>query len=219
MPFILPEQAEPSSPAAGKMIAYVDQTATPRLKLKDDAGVVITQIDDKSRIWNASVANQTGFAADTYLVGSSIAIPTGRLPVAKALYMLRFDMVKTAAGTATPILIIRFGTAGTVADTARLTFTWAVGTAAIDTAIIQVYVTFRTVGSGTSAVISGVATMDHALAATGITTTGTGGDGILPVTSAGFDSTVANSIIGASFNGGTSFAGTNTLVQSEWWNP
>jgi hypothetical protein len=219
MPLLLPEQAEPSTPAAGKMIAYIDQTGTPRLRLKDDAGVVVTQVDDKSRIWNSSVANQTGFAADTYLIGSSIAIPAGRLPVAKALYTLRFDMVKTAAGTATPILIIRFGTAGTVADTARLTFTFAVGTAAIDTAFVQVFAGFRTVGSGTSAVLNGVATVSHALAATGFTTTGTGGDAIIPLTSSGFDSTVANSIIGASFNGGGSFAGTNLVCQSEWQNP
>jgi hypothetical protein len=41
----------------------------------------------------------------------------------------------------------------------------------------------------------------------------------LTVTSGTFDSTVASSIIGCSFNGGASFSGTSTLVQSEWWNP
>jgi hypothetical protein len=51
-----------------------------------------------------------------------------------------------------------------------------------------------------------------------MTTTGASGMAYLTVTSSGFDSTVAASSIGMSFNGGASFAGTNTLVQAEWDN-
>lgn len=126
-------------------------------------------------------------------------------------------MVKTAAGIATPILAIRFGTAGTTTDTARLTFTFAAGTAAIDTGIVEVLVHFRTVGA--TGVATGSARIAHHLAATGLTSTGASGTGIILATSAAFDTTVASSIIGASFNGGTSFAGTNTLVQAELFNP
>ena len=217
---ILNEQAAtPATPAAGKVGVFVDNTGLPQVKLVDDAGTVIRQIDNRGLISNFSTANQTGFAADTYLAGSGITIPSGRPPAAGAIYRVKFDMVKTAAGTATPILIVRFGTAGTTSDTARLTFTFAVGTAAIDTGIVDLIVHFRTVGSGTSAVATGYCRLTHHLAATGLTTTGAAGNAIILNTSGGFDSTVANSIIGVSFNGGTSFAGTNTLVQSEFYNP
>jgi hypothetical protein len=160
-----------------------------------------------------STGTVTPFATDTYLVGSACALPTGG-PIAGATYQLVFDMTKTAAGTATPILVIRIGTAGTVADAAILTFTFAAGTAAVDNGLITVYAHFRTIGSGTTAVLVGLAEINHALAATGLTATGASGWAGIGVVSSGFDSTVAGSIIGASFNGGASFAGTCTLVDA-----
>lgn len=216
---IVTEQASaPSTPAANKVSLYVDNTATPRLKMVDDAGLVTNQIDDRQTIDVMSTAAVAGgYSSDTYLAGSGITIPSGRLPIAaKSWYRLVFDMVKTGAGTATPIINIRFGTNGTTADTARLTFTFAVGTAVIDTAIFEVWAHFRTVGA--TGVLTGIARCTHHLAATGMTTTGASGIAILTVTSSSFDTTVANSIIGASFNGGGSFSGTNTLVQAEWDN-
>lgn len=203
---LLDVQSPPATPAAGQSVLYVD-TLTKLWASKNDAG----SVDILADIENFSAANQTGFAADTYLVGSSLTVP-GSLVQAGTTYRLLFDMTKTGAGTATPILAIRFGTAGTTSDTARLTFTFAVGTAVIDTGIIEVWAHWRNVG--VSSVLVGMARLTHHLAATGLTTTGASGVGIILVTSAAFDSTVANSIIGASFNGGTSFAGTNTLVQS-----
>lgn len=166
--------------------------------------------------FNQSTANQTGFATDTYIVGSAITLP----PTIKigTRYRLKLDMVKTAAGTATGIWVVRYGTAGSTADTARLTFTFGAGTAAIDTGIVEILVHFRSVGSGTSAVLSGVASINHHLAATGLTATGAAGTGIILATSGGFDSAPAGSIIGVSFNGGASFAGTNTKVEAELLN-
>jgi hypothetical protein len=160
-----------------------------------------------------STATVTPFATDTYLQGSACALPVGG-PIAGATYQLVFDMTKTAAGTATPILVVRIGTAGAVGDAAILTFTFAAGTAAVDNGLFTVYVHFRTVGSGTAAVVVGTAEVNHALAATGLTSSGASGWAGLPVVSSGFDSTVAGLIIGASFNGGASFAGTCTLVES-----
>jgi hypothetical protein len=217
---ILTEQASaPSTPAANKVASYVDNTALPRLKMVDDGGTVTTQIDNKSFITNASTANQTGFASDTYLAGSSIAIPTGRLPAVGGMYRCVFDMVKTGAGTAAATIIIRYGTAGAIGDTARVTFTWGAGTGVIDSGIFEVFAHFRTVGSGTSAVVVGNARCTHHLAATGLVSTGASGMGFLTVVSGGFDSTVAASTIGLSFNGGGSFSGTNTLVETVWSNP
>jgi hypothetical protein len=156
-----------------------------------------------------------GFAANTYMAGSGIAVPATGAFVAGSSYHAVFDMVKTAAGTATPIITVVIGTAGTTGDAARLTFTFGVGTAVVDTALIEVWAHFRTVGSGTAAVLVGVCTITHALAATGITTTGASGAGQIAVVSAGFDSTPANQKIGVCFNGGSLFSGTCTLVEAE----
>jgi hypothetical protein len=130
-------------------------------------------------------------------------------------YICTFDMVKTGAGSATPTVIIRIGTAGAIGDAAICTFTFAAGTAAADTGTFTVTAHFRTVGSGTVAVLTGTCLCVHALAATGLVSTGASGSGQIQVTSSGFDSTPAGSFIGVSFNGGASFSGTNKLVQAE----
>jgi len=156
----------------------------------------------------AKAAIGGGFAADTYMGGISIPVlgswRTGMV------YRAEFDMVKTAAGTATPTCIVRMGTAGSAADAAILTFTFAAGTAAVDTGLFVVQVGFYSVGSGTAAVIAGYASCAHHLAATGLTSTGASGYALLPAASSGFDSTISN-YIGVSFNGGASFAGTNVM--------
>ena len=164
--------------------------------------------------FNQSVAQQgAGFAADTYLTGSNVTIPSGGLQVGTR-YHLIFNVAKTAAGTATPILAVRLGTAGTTADTARLTFTFAAQTAAADDGTFEVWATFRTVGSGTSAVLQGVAQCRHRLSTTGLQNLPSV---TLPVTSAGFDSTTPT-VIGASINGGASASWTVQLVQAELVN-
>jgi len=161
-----------------------------------------------------STATVTPFATDTYLVGSSIAAPSMGF-LAGSRYTCLFDMVKTAAGTATPIITVRIGTAGAIGDTAILTFTFAAGTAAVDTGTFLVTAHFRTVGSGTAAVVVGVAECRHALAATGLVSTGASGQGQISVVSSGFDSTTAGLVIGTAFNGGASFSGTCSLVEAE----
>lgn len=160
-----------------------------------------------------SVAAQgPGFAADTYLTGSSIAIPANSLKVGSR-YRLRFDVSKTAAGTATPTIIVRYGTAGAIGDAAQLTFTFLAGTAAADIGTFDVYVTFRVVGA--SAVMQGQAQCTHRLSTTGLQNQpGT----TLQVTSGTFNSSVANSIIGVSVNGGASSAWTVQMVQAELMN-
>ena len=200
-------QSSPVTPAAGQAVLYAD-TRTKKYKSRDDAGVESTL----GGLGGVSVANQTGFAADTYLTGSPIAIPTS-LVRAGSVYRLVFDMVKTAAGTAAFQLNVRFGTNGTTADTARLVFNFGAGTAAIDTGIFELFCHFRTVGA--AGVLVGMCRCTHHLAATGPISTGASGTGIILVTSAGFDTTVANSIIGVSINGGAAFAGTNTVQEAQ----
>lgn len=199
----------PATPSTGAVTLYVDST-TKLLTVKDDAGTTTT-----NPLWkfNQSVAAQgPGFATDTYLVGSAISLPSGYPRVGTA-YHASFDISKTAAGTATPVVALRIGTAGTVSDTAICTFTFSAGTAAADLGTCEISAVFRTVGSGTSAILQGRAEIRHGLSAT------TGLISLvsqtLQVTSSGFDSTVASSIIGLSVNGGASAAWTVQLVQSE----
>lgn len=157
------------------------------------------------------------YAADTQLAGSSIALPSG-VTLAGMRVRWVFDMVKTAAGIATPLINIRWGTANTVADASVCLFTFAAGTAAVDTGKFTVEAHMRTAGSGTSAVIVGVAGCQHALAATGLTATGASGYGQIATVGGGFNSTVASSFLSLSFNGGTSFSGTCNLVGTEVFN-
>lgn len=169
-----------------------------------------------SILYNQSVSVQgAGFAADTYVAGSSILMnnPSVQLKAGSRFYMM-MNIVKTAAGTATPIVYLRFGTNGTTGDTALCTFTFTAGTAAIDDGILEVWGTFRTVGSGTNAVLQGLARITHRLSVTGIIGTAATSETEI-ATSAGFNSTVANSIIGVSVNGGASAVWTVSMVRAE----
>jgi hypothetical protein len=164
---------------------------------------------------NQSLSAQgPGFAADTYLAGSNIAIPVTGLK-AGSRYRLVFDVTKTAAGVAAPILTLRFGTGGSTADAALAALTFPAQTAAADTGRFALEVTFRSVGSGTAAVVQAMGSLIHGLAATGLSVSSA------PVqigTSAGFNSTPANSIIGVSVNGGASAAWTVSIVQASLEN-
>lgn len=160
---------------------------------------------------NQSTSQQgAGFAADTYLAGSNIPIPNGA-PYVGTAYHAWFDVTKTAAGTATPIITLRIGTAGSTSDAAICTFTFGAGTAAVDVGQFEIHVVFRTVGSGTSAVVQGICNLTSNLTTTGLSNA----KKAVVVTSAGFNSTTASLIIGASYNGGTSASHTIQLVRSE----
>lgn len=206
---LLDNQSAPVTPASGQAVMYFDVNSKIQ-SAKDDLGRVQTMIQTLA---NASTGNQTGFAVQTYLAGSNILVPNNLLK-AGVIYRAFFDMTKTNAGVGTPVVAVLFGTNGTVADTARLSFLFGVGTAVVDTGVFEVFAHFRSVGGGVLAVLTGMCMVNHHLAATGLTTTGASGTGIILVTSGGFDSTVANSIIGVSFNGSAAFVGTNTVVQS-----
>lgn len=162
---------------------------------------------------NGSVAAvSAGYAADTYLAGSGITIPTAGGWKAGTLYRCEFDMTKTAAGTASFTVTIRMGTLGTTGDAAILSLPLSTGTAAADSGVFDIKAIFRTVGAGTSAVLQGWIRCNHNLTTTGLIQTGA--VGVSTATSAGFNSTT-QTIIGLSVNGGASFSGTNNMVLAE----
>lgn len=187
-------------------------------KHHDTQGAEFTAVSTPPILFNSSSSTvSAGYAADTHLAGSAILLPSG-VNIAGIQYVCEFDMVKTAAGVATPIINVRFGTAGAVGDASICAMTFAAGTAAVDTGKFTVVVTMRSVGSGTAAVVVGSAMINHALAATGITATGASGTGQITTVGGGFNSTVANSYMSISFNGGASFSGTCNFVQARLLN-
>jgi hypothetical protein len=159
---------------------------------------------------NQSTSSQTGFAADTYLTGSSLTLPAS-LPIVGTTYRLWFDVTKTVAGIVAIVINIRFGINGSTADSSVCAFTFGTATAAIDAGVFTIQAMFRTVGSGTSAVVQGWAELGNNLTSTGLTSLAKN----VVTTGGGFNSTTANPIIGTSYNGGASAAHTIQMVRAE----
>ena len=157
----------------------------------------------------SATAQSSTFATDIYLAGSYIKFPVA--PLVGTTYKLLFDVTKTNVGTATPTITIRLGTAGTTSDAITIALAFGAGTAAVDTGLFEVICTFRTVGSGTSAVVQSIARLTSNLATTGLSNAVKAKVG----TSSGFNSTTSSLGIGASYNGGTSASHTVTLVRAE----
>lgn len=174
-----------------------------------------TPLPSFRRLFNQSLTNQgPGFAVDTYLAGSAIAIPAGGLK-AGSRYTLVFDVTKTAAGVAAPVITLRFGASGSLADAALGQLTFPAQTAVADDGRFELGVTFRSVGAGTAAIVQALGLLDHTLSVTGLST---GSGPARRVTSAGFDSSAAGAMIGVSVNGGASAAWTVSLVQASLEN-
>jgi len=205
---ILSKVAAPDTPAAGKIALFAFGGATPCLRTKDENGnIVIVNSPIAS-----SVADQSGFAADTYLAGSAIAIPAGGWR-AQGQYRCVWEFEKSAAGTAAMVVTLRIGTLGTTADAVLCQFTFGAGTAAADIGLFELFASFRTVGA--SGVVQGVLKAAHNLATTGLFNNGT--NWIINTLSGSVDISAATTI-GVSVNGGASLVGTARLVQARLHN-
>lgn len=210
---ILSEESVPTTPSSGFGNMFFDTTAS-LWAFKDDGGTV------HARSTNASIASDaTGFAADTWVTGSDLLIPSWGLQ-AKTIITWRISASKTGAGVATPIYTIRTGTARTTGDTSRLALTGPAQTAVADVGTLTIMAVVRNIGA--SGVIQATAWWEHRGTAANTTTSGTGfandSTGHVEATSAGFDNTaasIAGKYISLSINGGTSAAFTVTQVQSE----
>jgi hypothetical protein len=162
---------------------------------------------------NSSVASQATFStSDIYVTNSNVTVAAGDFK-AKGQYRCLFDMTKSA-GTGAIVITLRVGTLGAIGDPAILTFTFTAGTSVADAGTFEVIATWRTVGSGTSAVMQGICRANKNTAtAAGLWGVANDSQTIVATTSSGFNSSTATSI-GVSFNGSTAFAGTVTLVQA-----
>ena len=161
---------------------------------------------------NANTGDVTASAADTYLTGSNLTI--GGKIKAGSILRWRFAATKTAAGIATPVWSVRFGTNGSTADTARLTFTSSVQTGAVDTAQFEITAIVKNVDA--SGVVAGSFIMHHHLATTGFGNVAR--PQIYNVTSAAFDNSGGTLQVGVSVNPGASGVWTFQLVTAEVLN-
>ncbi len=177
------------------------------LTFTEGTGWFVNKAKPETGVYNGNTAAMAaGFAADTYVTGSNLLIG-GRV---KQLTRLHWDisMTKTAAGAAAPSVIIRFGTAGAIGDTARVTMAGPVQTAVVDEAQLTVDAVVWTAGA--SGIVRGEMSTRHAAAvAAGF------GEMFDGVSSAAFDLTVGNLQAGVSMNGGTAAAWTVNLVEAE----
>lgn len=188
------------------------------LVLNDDTGSLYTQTDASVIVQvggaaRAAVAQQTGFAADTYLTNSSLVIPPSSM---RAGMWWRWQLVatKTAAGTAQPVFQVRIGANQTTADTSRLSITTAAQTADADTALITILVTCQSVSA--TGVLQGLVWIQHNLAATGFANTPAGFN-LVEGTSAAFDNTtLGGQYLGLSINGVASAAWTINQVLGQY---
>lgn len=144
-----------------------------------------------------SVTDQLIAGTDNYVAGSKLDI-AGHIQ-AGSVMRWRFCLVKTATGTVTPQFIMRFGTGGTVTDTARVSFTGAAQTATIDGAFIDVEAIYR--AAGATAVVVSYLKFEHAKGASGFGGTATGPQ-ILVANSTPFDITASPLVAGFSCHPG-----------------
>jgi hypothetical protein len=128
----------------------------------------------------------TALTASTLVMvpGTKIAIPTGSLQVGSR-FRFMVGIQKTAAGTATWALTVRFGTNGTTADAAIASWTSGTNTALLDQGVLMVEVVITALGSGTAATAQCTAFWSHG----GTTATGLGSIACAPTTTTGFNST------------------------------
>jgi hypothetical protein len=163
-----------------------------------------------STVYNFStVAQGAGFSSDTYVTGSNLLIG-GRLKVG-SIMRWNIHMTKTAASTAVTAAIIRFGTAGAIGDTARVTMAGPAQTAVVDEALLQIEAVVRT--HSATGVLQGQMSIEHSAAvAAGF------GEMFDTITSGTFDTTLAAAQVGISLNGSTAAAWTINTVTAEAFN-
>jgi len=165
------------------------------------------------KMTNYSTAAQSIPAATrTYITGSQVTVPVGKLQVG-TVFRWTFSITKTAAGVAASTYDIAIGTNGTTADTARVSFSKPAGTAVVDEGKIVIEAIVRSIGA--SGVIAAEFTLVHNLSATGHATVPAV---VRSTISAGFDTTVANLKVGLCATTGAADAITVQTVLAEVFN-
>lgn len=206
---VLNNTVPPSAPATGK-VALFASSFDKQVRMIDDTGTFTTL----APFVNFSTGQQTFIAsAPTYFAGSALNIPPGKLQIGTHFWW-RWNMTKTAAGSATSSIDLRVGTLGATGDASRLNFVKPAGTAAADEAWCEVHAVCRGPLSA-SGIFAGEFTMIH--------NGNTVGHAAIPAVvvntiSSPFDVTVANLIVGLSMTTGTGDSITVQMMEAIVWN-
>ena len=184
------------------MGTFTEPTLLPGLMSEIDPGAGLV-------VRNFSTAAQViATASRDFVDGSQLLVPASGLKVGSRIKFV-LDLTKTAAGTASAVFDIAFGTAGTVADTARVSFTKIAGTGVVDTARVVIEAVVRSVG--VAGVVVGQFTLQHNLAITGFAT-------LNPITvvtiSSGFDNDGQELFVGLNITTGVSDVWTVQKVEA-----
>ena len=201
-----------SADGAGWKDAIVVERATGRVSLPNTPAPP-QQAAGTRILFNQALATQgPGFAAETYIEGSAIAVPEGALKPGTR-YRLVIGVSKTAAGTAQPVMRLRLGTTGTLDDAAVATVTFTVQTATNDEGRIALEVTFLETGG--NARVQCLGSLTHLLSSSGLAN---GPGPARRATSAAFNSDIPGAVLGVSLNAGTAAAWTIWLAQASLEN-
>jgi hypothetical protein len=121
----------------------------------------------KNNFYNnfATAAQAPAATVRTYITGSAIGPFVAGTIAVGTVFKWAFDLTKTGAGSATSTFDICFGTAGTTADAAVVSFTKPAGTAAADQGWVEITAVVKTASA--TGVVLGNFRLGHNLAATG----------------------------------------------------
>lgn len=148
---------------------------------------------------NSSVAQQAlTAAATTYVTGSNITVPVGKLRAGTS-FKWRIWMDKTAAGTsAANSVLVKVGTLGTTSDAtiATLTPSWT-PTANVDDAFMEIGWTVRTIGAAATSQ-AGLFIARRLNSTTGFANSAANLVEVIQAAGSTFDSTTASLIVGLS---------------------
>lgn len=147
----------------------------------------------------ATAAQSLTAGSANVVTGTLLQLPTSNLKVGSR-FRIHIGVDKTGAGTATWVVALKWGTAGTTSDAAVASWTSGTNTAAIDQATIDIEAVVSALGSGSSATMNCIAFYVNTLT----NATGLGKINFNPSSTAGFDSTAANPYIHVDITPGAS---------------
>ena len=155
----------------------------------------------------------TPFDTEAYVAESKLTIPDDFLQAGSVCRWV-MHVTKTAFGVAAPIIRIRTGTNGSISDSAKCSLTFDAQTAVADEGWIEIEAQFRSVGTGTSAILVAIGKIEHEGGTGGLSTKN---PSIASVVSSGFNSNPAGnaSFIGLSIVAGASAAWSIDYIRGE----
>jgi hypothetical protein len=161
-------------------------------------------------LFNSNTANTTGYAVDTYLVGSNILIPSQNFKAGTG-YRCRISITKTAAGVVALTATLRVGANASTADGAYFALNLSAQTAATDTTLLTY--DFMTRGTGASAaLVAHLSSISQPTTGFSSLLKGANGTSTTDITA------WPGKYIGVSLNGGASASYTVNMVQAEIYN-